>query len=162
MFNLVYAFLLRISKKNIFSRHIARLLHISYQLLSSIRQEKRDIDKSIILLEIKHGISDAQMGRILPVILYQTAPCNTCSRLNLDRNHIQTTLNDEFYFRRISLCPIMRTFDAISHQTLKNIVLSQSTLVFLKDWIITQVCLRTQLCKNSQQAHIKTVNLEDA
>ena len=105
MFNLVYAFLLRISKKNIFSRHIARLLHISYQLLSSIRQEKRDIDKSIILLEIKHGISDAQMGRILPVILYQTAPCNTCSRLNLHRNHIQTTLNDEFYFRRISWCP---------------------------------------------------------
>ena len=43
--------------------HIARLLHISYQLLCSICQEKRDID--------------------------------TCSRLHLHRNHIQTTLNNE-------------------------------------------------------------------
>lgn len=32
--------------------HIARLLHISYQLLCSICQEKRDIDKSIILLRL--------------------------------------------------------------------------------------------------------------
>ena len=75
--------------------HIARLLHISYQLLCPICQEKRDIDKSIILFEIKHGISDAQTGRILLVILYQTAPGNTCSRLHLHRNHIQTTLNNE-------------------------------------------------------------------
>lgn len=82
--------------------HIARPLHIFYQLLCSICQEKRDIDKSIILFEIKHGISDAQTGRILLVILYQTAPGNTCSRLHLHRNHIQTTLNNEFYFGRIS------------------------------------------------------------
>ena len=125
--------------KNIFIRRSKNnLLHISYQLLSSIRQEKRDIDKSIILLEIKHGISDAQTGRILPVILYQTAPGNTCSWLHLHRNHIQPTLNDELYFRRISWRPIMRATDAISHQTLKNIVLSQSTLIFLKDWIDIQ------------------------
>ena len=87
--------LLHISYQQYLHCHIARLLHISYQLLCSICQEKRDIDKSIILFEIKHGISDAQTGRILLVILYQTAPGNTCSRLHLHRNHIQTTLNNE-------------------------------------------------------------------
>ena len=90
------------SEKLTFLEFFSIMEQLSYKLLSSIRQEKRDIDKSIILFEIKHGISDAQTGRILPIILYQTAPGNTCSRLHLHRNHIQTTLNNEFYFGRIS------------------------------------------------------------
>ena len=44
-------FALGVGKINHHQAQPHSLLHISYQLLSSIRQEKRDIDKSIILLE---------------------------------------------------------------------------------------------------------------